>query len=92
MEFILGFTTSIVAYIAMILLKSIPLKEKLWEIEQLQARIAELEAEVANLNDWLTTWKESFSLAQAEIAKLKADNCSLVEQMNEMALEMGGKQ
>lgn len=55
--------------------------------EQLQARIAELEAEVANLNDWLTTWKESFSLAQAEIAKLQTDNCSLVEQMNQMALK-----
>jgi hypothetical protein len=34
--------------------------------------IASLEAEVANLNDWLTAWKESFTLAQAEIAKLKA--------------------
>ena len=34
--------------------------------------IESLEAEVVNLNDWLTAWKESLSLAQAEIAKLKA--------------------
>ena len=46
--------------------------------------IASLEAENANLNDWLAAWKESLSLAQAEIAKLEADNRSLVEQMNEM--------
>ena len=49
------------------------IKEKMRQIEQLQARIAELEAENANLNDWLKTWKESFNLAQAEIAKLKAN-------------------
>ena len=48
------------------------IKEKMRQIEQLQARIAELEAENANLNDWLKTWKESFNLAQAKIAKLKA--------------------
>lgn len=62
-------------------------KEKLWKIEQLQTRIAELEADNANLNDWLNAWKESFNLAQAEIAKLHADNRSLVEQMNQMALK-----
>ena len=56
-------------------------------IKKLQARIAELEAEVTNLNEWLTAWKESFNLAQAEIAKLEADNRSLVEQMNEMAMK-----
>ena len=39
---------------------------------KMQARIAELETENANLNDWLKTWKESFDLAQTEIAKLKA--------------------
>ena len=42
------------------------------KIKKTQARIAELEAEVTNLNEWLTAWKESFNLAQAEIAKLKA--------------------
>lgn len=49
--------------------------------------IESLEAEVANLNDWLTAWKESFTLAQAEIAQLQADNRSLVEQMNAMAMK-----
>jgi hypothetical protein len=34
--------------------------------------IESLEAENAKLNEWLTAWKESFNLAQAEIAKLKA--------------------
>jgi len=42
------------------------------EMLKMQNRVHELEAEVANLNDWLTAWKESFTLAQAEIAKLKA--------------------
>lgn len=49
--------------------------------------IASLEAENANLNDWLTSWKESLTIAQAEIAKLQADNRSLVEQMNAMAMK-----
>lgn len=53
--------------------------------------IASLEADVANLNDWLTAWKESLSLAQAEIAQLQADNRSLVEQMNKMAMRMEHK-
>ena len=42
------------------------------EMLKMQNRVHELEADVANLNDWLTAWKESFTLAQAEIAKLNA--------------------
>jgi predicted nuclease with TOPRIM domain len=42
------------------------------EMLKMQNRVHKLEAEVTNLNDWLTAWKESFTLAQAEIAKLKA--------------------
>lgn len=47
--------------------------------EKLQSRIAELEAEVANLNDWLTAWKESLTIAQAEIAKLEKQLKSQIE-------------
>jgi len=37
----------------------------------LKAEKDRLLKENANLNDWLKTWKESFDLAQTEIAKLK---------------------
>jgi len=57
------------------------------EMLKMQNRVHKLEAEVANLNDWLTAWKESLSIAQEEIAKLEADNRSLVEQMNAMAMK-----
>ncbi len=39
----------------------------------LKAEKYRLLKENANLNDWLKTWKESFDLAQTEIAKLKAN-------------------
>ena len=65
----------------------------IWNTRQiedaLQARIAELEAENANLNDWLTAWKESLNLAQAEIAKLESIAITWHKYPDEKPIEFG---
>lgn len=44
--------------------------------------IASLEAENANLTEWLACWKESHRIATNELMHLLSDNKALVEQVN----------